>query len=67
MIKEKPTVIPGIFRYISLILGMSHPLGYGFCAVSVSKQLENLPPLGLESGRELWECMNVFVISILNE
>ena len=35
MIKEKPTVIPGIFRYISHILGMSHPKGYGFWAVSV--------------------------------
>ena len=50
----------GLVPYISHI-GMCRPKGYGFCAVSAH--------FGLESGiifEELQECMNVFIVLILN-
>ena len=50
-----------VVPYISHI-GMCRPKGYGFCAVSAH--------FGLESGivfEELQECMNVFIVLILNE
>ena len=58
---DKTQTPVGVVPYISHI-GMCRPKGYGFCAVSAH--------FGLESGivfEELQECMNVFIVLILNE
>ena len=64
------TRVPPYISHIRICLGMFHPSGFGFCSVSVQKQVYTLLILVWNRvwfSRELWGCINVIVISIPNE
>ena len=56
----------GVLSHISHI-GICRPIGESFWAVLVWKRVYTFPIFGNWVSRELWECKNIFIVSILNK